>query len=150
MLFIISIAAFGQGKITLKEEKLSDLMPKSLYKTKTVGYLFKVDDSEYQAVGYKGENIAEILKKDKEAYKEFEKFQRKTRGSKVLLGIAVAAPLIFPLTIDYDNDTDREFFGKLITMGIVSIGSSITSGILNRNAPKHLINAVEIYNQNLE
>lgn len=147
---IVSVNLFGQEKITLKEEKVSDLMPRSLYRTNAVGYFFKVGEGEYEAVGYKGKAIEEVLKTDTEAYKEFEKFQKKVTGAKVFAGVSIASPFGWLLSIDYDNDDAQDFARKGIVAAVVYTGSLVTSMILYRNAPKHLVNAVEIYNQNLE
>lgn len=150
VLTILSTTVFGQGKITLKEEKTSDLFPMSFYKTKTVGYLFKVEGEEYQGVGFKGEKIEEILKTDEEAYKEFRKFQRKISIAKASYWVTAVSPLAYAFSVDYDKNTEQQVIGKTITFGVVAIGGMTTTLVLFKAAPKHLHNAVQIYNRNLE
>lgn len=149
ILSILSTVVFGQGKITLKEEKTSDLLPMSLYKTKAVGYLFKVDEGEYEGVGFKAEKLEETLSNNPEAYKEFKKFQRKTSIGKVFYWVGSAAPLVYIFSIDAKNNTDEQLIAKGITALVVTVASYTTTLVLFKNAPKHLYNAVEIYNRNL-
>ena len=149
LLCICSMTLFGQGKITLKEEIASDLLPMSLFRTKAVGYLFKVDEEDFQGVGFKGEKLGEILKTDEAAYKEFRKFQRKAAVARTCYWIGSSMPLTCFFILGYD-DTDEQLIGKVVGTAVVMIGSYTTTYIMAKNAPKHLHNAVEIYNQNLE
>jgi len=147
---ILSIVVFGQEKITLKKERMSDLQPQSTFKAKQpVGYLFKVGDGEYQAVGFRGENLMEVLKNDPEAYKEFKRFKRKAKLSKVFSWIGVGSALAYLVILD-DNDTESQTIRKLVATGIVSLTGSISSLVLFKKAPRHLENAIVIYNRNLE
>lgn len=149
LLSILATTIFAQGKITLKTEKLSDFQPQSLYRTNNqVGYLFKVDDDEYQAVGYKGERLEEILKTNEAAYKEFRKFQRRIALGKVSYWVSGAALVSFPFLVQ-DDDTDVQAVTKVGIVSLLGIGSSITFAVIYRNAPRHLENAVAIYNQGL-
>lgn len=150
VLSVLSIAVFGQEKITLKEEKLSDFQPQSLFRTNNqVGYLFKVGDGEYQAVGYKGERLEEILSTNEAAYKEFKRFKRKIAIGKVGYWIGTAGLVSLPFIVQ-DDDTDRQVVTKLLVVISVELVGVSTWFITNRNAPKHLHNAVGIYNQALE
>lgn len=147
---ILSVAVFGQGKITLKEERLSDLQPQMIGKTFKfqVGYLFKVDGGEYEAVGYKGERLEKLLKADEAAYKEFKKFKRKVVISKVGYYVGLSAFVAIPFIIQ-DDDTESEKGAKVGTvLGLSTIGLTIST-ITHYNSTKHLANAVEIYNQGL-
>lgn len=146
---ICSMMLFGQGKITLKEEATSDLLPLSFYRTKAVGYLFKVDGNDFQGVGFKGEKLGEILKSDEAAYAEFRKFQRKVSIAKAFYWVGASMPLTFLVITDYE-DSDEQILIKAISTFTIMIGSYTTTIVLFKNAPKHLHNAVQIYNQNLE
>lgn len=148
LIFTVSMSAFAQDKITLKEEQMSDIYPQSLWKSSGKGYLFKVGDGDFQGVGHKGNRLEEVLKNDEEAYKEFKKFKRKVAIAKVGFYVGMGSLLAYPLAID-QNDTDEEFARKTLTICGISLTGSITSIVLNFSAPKHLHNAVEIYNRNL-
>ncbi|MFK7948758.1 MAG: hypothetical protein AB8G11_14290 [Saprospiraceae bacterium] len=148
MLSILAAATFAQEKIILKEEKLSDFQPQSLFRTNNqVGYLFKVGDGEYQTVGYKGEKVEDMLSTNEAAYKEFKRFKRKIAIGKIGYWTGGAALVSLPFLI---QDDDTQATTKFLVVGAIELAGTLTWGITHRNAPKHLINAVEIYNQNLE
>ncbi len=150
ILSMLSVATFGQDKITIKAEKLSDLVPQSFYKTKyQVGYLFKVGDGEYQPVGYKAEKLEAILKTDEAAYQEFKRFKRKNAIGKISYWAGIGGMLALTLSVD-NNDSFRQAENKRIGALATLLGGTITYLLLNKNSTKHLVNAVEIYNQNLK
>lgn len=147
LLLILAVAVYGQGKITLKEEKASDLIPQwgSSYQ---FGYLFKVDDGEYQGIGRKGERLEDLLKTDEAAYKEFKKFKRKIVIGKAgyIVGL-ISVPSLY--LVVQDDDEERERNAKAITaVGIAAIGTTVYI-ITHFTTTKHLVDAVNIYNQNL-
>jgi hypothetical protein len=121
----------------------------SFYRTKAVGYLFKIDEGEYEGVGFKAKKLDLLLRNDPEAYKEFKKFQRKTSIGKVFYWVGSAVPLVYIVSIDAKNNTDEQLIAKGITALVVTIVSYTTTLVLFKNAPKHLYNAVETYNRNL-
>lgn len=148
---VLSLAMFGQEKIILKKETLSDLQPQLIAKTskRQVGYLFRVGEEDFQAVGYKGSRLEVLLKENEAAYKEFQKFKRKVTVSKVAYWLSVASFVSTPLIVS-ENDTDAELTAKVgTTLGVALVGLT-TALITNMDSTKHLENAVEIYNQNLE
>jgi len=148
---LLSFVAFGQEKITIKEEQLSDVSPASLYKAKNqIIYLYKVGEGDFQAIGYKGESIEEILKTDEAAYKEFKKFKRNLAFYKTFYWVGTAVPVGLLILADNENITLDQSIATAITGLAVMIGSYTTSLVSLRNAPKHLHNAVMIYNLNLE
>lgn len=149
VLIMLSTTIFAQGKITLKEEKLSDFQPQSLFRTNNqVGYLFKIGEGEYQAVGYKGERLEDILSTNEAAYKEFKRFKRKIAIGKV--GYWVSVTGFIPLFSIQNDDTDARAITKIIAFATLELSGTLTWIIAHRNAPKHLHNAVGIYNQGLE
>lgn len=147
---LLSVATFGQDKITIKAEKFSDLVPQSFYKTKyQIGYLFKVGDGEYQAVGYKAERLEEVLKTDELAYQEFEKFKRKITVGKVTYWVSLGSS--YGLYLSQNNsDTIEQRRTKWIGSLVALFGGTTAYVLINKSATKHLLNSVEIYNQNLE
>lgn len=149
LLSVVSLTLFGQEKITIKEEAVSDFVPQNFYKTRfQYGYLFKVGEGEYQAIGYKAENLEEVLKNDVIAYKEFEKFKQKITTSKVSFWVGYVG--FFGLTLSQNgNDSIEQSRAKWIGSLVSAIGGGTAYFLLNRSAKKHLFNAVEIYNQNL-
>lgn len=148
LIALSSMSVFAQGEIILKAEKMSDFYPQSLWKSSGKGYLFKVGDGDFQVVGYKGSNLEEVLKNDEAAYKELKKFKRKVNVSKAAYYIGLAGLVAFPMSIN-ENDNDEQVRNKILATAGVSLVGSVTSLVLTLNSPKHLYNAVEIYNRNL-
>lgn len=148
---LVSTASFGQEKIILKAEKVTDFYPKNLLKGKAKGYLFKVgEESDYQVIGRKGKNIEAILMQDEEAYKQFKRFKRKLATGKIIFWTGVGSYVTvwgtpYQADITYQDVRNR----SLIRTSILIIGGTAT--ILLRNRAMHnLEKAVAIYNVNLE
>lgn len=147
---MLSISVFCQEKITLKEEKFSDLVPQSFYKTKyQVGYLFKIGDGEYEAIGYKAEKLEEILVTDEIAYKEFKKFKKKIAVGKVSYWLGIGSWYGLYISSQRENNSIEQRQNRFIGSFIAIIGGTTTYLVLNKSAIKSLKEAVEIYNQNL-
>ncbi len=142
-------SAQAQSEIVIKAEKMSDFYPQSMGQSFLKGYVFKVGEGDFQAIGHKAKNLEAVIKNDEAAYKEFKKFKKKVAIGKVTYWVGFIGLYSFPVVVD-EYDTDAQMINKLIATVGTSLAGFTTTIILHHNAPKHLFNAVEIYNQNLK
>ncbi len=146
---ILYFTTFAQDKITIKVERVSDVNPLAIFQTpKQLVYLYKVGEGDFEGIGHKGNRIEEVLKTDEVAYKEFKRFKRKLAIGKTFYWAGTVIPLTV-LALPFDENSQQGIniaAGSLIFM----LGSYTTTYLTFKNAPKHLHNAVMIYNQNLE
>lgn len=151
---LVSTASFGQEKIILKAEKVADFYPKSLTKFRAKGYLFKVgEESDYQVIGKKGENLEAILMQDEEAYKQFKRFKRKLATGKIIFWTSTGTYVTI-WGLPYNTDSNEAFqqeyqIRALIRLGAIVVGGTATILLRNR-AMRNLEKSVAIYNLNLE
>ena len=144
----------AQDRIILKEEKVADFYPKSLTKFRAKSYLFKVgEDTEYQVIGKKGENLETILMQDEEAYKQFKRFKRKMATGKIIFWTSTGTYLT-TWGVPYNSDNAEAFrqdyqIRALIRLGTIIVGGTTTI-LLRNQAMRNLEKAIAIYNVNLE
>jgi len=150
LLIGLTFQVFAQDKIVLKEYAASEFIPTSIIRNNTTkGFIFKVGTADFRPVGILAKELEPHLRINENAFNEFKRFKKKAKGSRyaLLLGYAtwVATPLIMQ-----SFGKQNTYLPILVTGVGISLTGYISFVILQKNAPKHIGNAVYLYNESLK
>ncbi len=139
----------AQDKIILKEYSASEFIPTSLARSNmTRGFIFKVGESDFRPVGMMAKELEPHLRINDAAFNEFKRFKNKAKGSRYALILGYATWLATPLVMQRFGKQNT-YLGILATGMGVSLTGFLGFIVLQKNAPKHIGNAVFMYNESL-